>query len=29
MGKVYEEGVFLPLDLKKSMAYYQKGINGK
>jgi TPR repeat protein len=29
LGKVYEEGAFLPIDLKKSMGYYQKGISGK
>lgn len=29
LGKVYEEGTLLPMDLKKSMTYYQKAINAK
>jgi hypothetical protein len=29
LGKVYEEGVLLPMDLKKAMAYYQKAMSGK
>lgn len=29
MGKIYEEGMLVPIDVKKALAYYQKAIDGK
>jgi TPR repeat protein len=29
LGKIYEEGLLVPIDIKKALAYYQKAINDK
>jgi hypothetical protein len=29
LGKVYEDGILLPKDIKRSLAYYQKAISLK